>query len=125
MDRKAVSIGAIVTTSLLLGAAYAGLNTLGLAVVVGITGFLTGAVSDNFQSEEADAALAVGIGTAVAVLLVVFGEGVLPTEQIHPALSFGVGAALFIFALLGIPVFALFGAISGRYGARARQRYAS
>ena len=92
MDRKAVLIGAVVTTALLLGTAYAGLDTPGLTAVVIITGFLTGAISANYQGEAADAALAVGIGSAVTVFLIIFGTGVLFPERIYPAYFEGVAA---------------------------------
>jgi hypothetical protein len=90
-----------------------------------MTGFLTGITSSNFQAEEVDAALAVGVGCTISAFAVIVGAGTILPEQVDLPTLRNVPGWLLLFAIPGVPVFALVGGVGGGLGARYQHRDAA
>lgn len=123
MDRRAVTVGALLTAATLVTAAGLGAGFLTIGILVVFTGAVTGYYSRNFRTEYGDAARAAAIGSMVALLVVLFGTGIVFSPSIYPESTRGIPGWLILYSIIGIPLYAILGALGGKYGARFKHRH--
>jgi hypothetical protein len=124
MDRAAVAVGTTAGATALVASFVVSPTPEAAVLSVLAAGGLTGALSDNFQSEFLDAWAACTLGTGIAVVALFGPLGAAGTVNELTGNTYNIGLVATLGMVATAPVVGLIGAFAGRYGALLRRRLA-